>query len=114
MSGQHLMAVQCLQSHHHHHHHPFHGKMDYCCTIIAFMFLKTMPFIWNFYNNTMIHLSQAIMALLRPLNCCHAITGIPTCMLTSSPTSPPVNYAPEASHHVISNMASSHRSLFPP
>jgi len=82
--------------------------------IIAFIFLKTTPFVWNFYNNTTIHPSQAITALSKPLNCCRAITGIPACMLTSSPTQPPANYALGASRRVTSNMASSRRSLFPP
>src|SRR5438045_3031563 len=86
--------------------HPFRGKMDYCCTIIAFTFLKTTSFVWNFYNNTTIHHSQAITALPRRLNCCHAITGIPACMLISSLTSPPANSALGASRRVTSNMAS--------
>src|SRR5436190_12283251 len=86
--------------------HPFRGKMDYCCTIIAFTFLKTTSFVWNFYNNTTIHYSQAITALPKPLNCCRAITGIPACMLISSLMSPPANYALGASRRVTSNMAS--------
>jgi hypothetical protein len=94
--------------------HPSRGKTDCFSITIASTFRITTIFVWNYYNNTTILLLPAITALIKQLNCCHAITGTPACMLTSSLTSPPANYAPAASRRVISNMASSHRSLFPP